>query len=87
MISCLPTKMRIQCLDHLQELWERQNYAYWDATFCMGTHEFYNAEVLPMHVFFLIGMCQNSVADRQIHAAGDHKPLSLPGHAYQQREV
>ena len=53
----------------------------------MGTHEFYNAEVLPMHVFFLIGMCQNSVADRQIHGAGDHKPLSLPGHAYQQREV
>ena len=34
-----------------------------------------------MHIF-LISMCQNSVADGQIHIAGDQKPLILPPHAY-----
>ena len=58
-----------------------QNYAYWDTNFCLGMHKFYNAGVLRTHVF-LIGMCQNSVADGQIHTAGDQKPLILPPHAY-----
>ena len=30
----------------------------------------------------LIGMCQNSVADRQIHTAGDQKALIQPHHSY-----
>ena len=47
----------------------------------IGPHEFYNAGVLSTHVF-LIDMSQNSVAGKQIHAAGDHNPLILPRHAY-----
>ena len=33
------------------ELSEAQNYAYWDANFCLSTHKFYNAGVLRRHVF------------------------------------
>ena len=33
------------------ELSEAQNYTYWDANFCLKTHEFYDARVHPMHVF------------------------------------
>ena len=63
------------------ELSETQNCAYWEAKFCLGSHKFYNGGVLRMHVF-LIGTCQNSAANGQIHTMGDQKPLILPRHAY-----
>ena len=50
----------------VSELSEMQNYVYWDANFCTGTHKFYSVGVLRMLVI-LISMCQNSVADGQIH--------------------
>ena len=37
---------------HFSELSETQNYAYWDANFCLGTHKFYNAGVLHAHIYF-----------------------------------
>ena len=79
-----PLSLRLIFITNLwpAELSEMQNYAYWGANFCLGMHQFYNARVLRTHVF-LIGTCQNSVADRKIHNTGDQKLLLLPCYAYQ----
>ena len=56
-----------------------QNYAYWDTSFCLGTHKFYNAGVLCRHVF-LIGMCRNPVADGWGSKAFDFTSPHLSSH-------
>ena len=60
---------------------ETQNYTYWYTNFCLVTVNLTWRS--PPYACFLICMCQNSVADGQIHTAGDQKRLILPYHAYQ----
>ena len=68
----------------LQSSW-KQNYALRDKNFCVGTHILYSSGALCTHVS-LICMCQNSVADGQIHTTGNQKPLTLPRHAYRDND-